>query len=799
MKKRLVNGILLGTAAMLCAGGFAACKGSDGNNGGAEKTQIEEVYESYVAYAEENGKTPLSYEEWLASIKGEKGDKGKDGANGKDGKNGVDGKDGTNGKDGVNGTNGKDGKDGADGKTPYIGANGNWWIGETDTGVKAAGKDGTNGVDGTNGTNGTNGKDGDKGEDGRNGLSAYELYLKYHPEYTKSEQEWLQDLAAGYLHSVKITLDSDGGEISETNLVTAFGSFVKISEPRKNGYDFVGWNLNGTIIDTNTYVFFADCTLKAVWKASEEVVVSFNPDGGVVSVAQITVEYGKEYTLPVPSKEKQTFAGWFYENTEIAQSGVWNYTHENIELTAKWNKTNIYANLSVDEAYGAVEKSKVTLAIGDYYSLPVPSSLQEGKIFQGWYYGDEKVTDADGKSFKKCLWDSTVTLTAAYYTEIGTIYQFMDLAGKDLTGDYIITNDLDFKGLGVNYINSLSGTFDGGGHTLKNFVLSTGATFSAYSGLFREVKTDSKICNLFLENISCNEEYASGLAGITNGGNICIENIAIKNSFNNTMQSVLVGLVARRTESQKEEIVTLNNITVSESGKQALALGIYSQRPQKIRKEGFSDACYTNDYYPSIKISGFYVDGQANKRGGAAGLLYEIEYSYTAQNYHTIVQYGKITIANFVLEMDIENGIISKKEYDINNNCGYWGNIFVQKSEIHSKTTTAWGGVDELCDSIHTGTTQNWGAKKSVRCIDTGAEIGSYDLGTISSSIILYPDANEVYTYYSSSGTQATFKGSELIEKNLFISMLGFEETIWNLENIDIKNGIYPTIRKAEQ
>lgn len=129
----------------------------------------------------------------------------------------------------------------------------------------------------------------------------------------------------------------------------------------------------------------------------------------------------------------------------------------------------------------------------------------------------------------------------------------------------------------------------------------------------------------------------------------------------------------------------------------------------------------------------------------------------------------------------------------------YFCNITVQKSEIHSKTTTAWGGVDELCDSIHTGTTQNWGAKKSVRCIDAGAEIGSYDLETISSSIILYPDANEVYTYYSSSGTQGTFKGSELIDKNLFVSMLGFDETIWNLENIDIKNGIYPTIRKAEQ
>ena len=32
MKKKVFNGILLGTAAMLCAGGFAACKGADGKN-----------------------------------------------------------------------------------------------------------------------------------------------------------------------------------------------------------------------------------------------------------------------------------------------------------------------------------------------------------------------------------------------------------------------------------------------------------------------------------------------------------------------------------------------------------------------------------------------------------------------------------------------------------------------------------------------------------------------------------------------------------------------------------------------
>ena len=40
-------------------------------------------------------------------------------------------------------------------KTPFIGDNGNWWIGEEDTNVPAQGEKGKDGKDGTNGTNGT--------------------------------------------------------------------------------------------------------------------------------------------------------------------------------------------------------------------------------------------------------------------------------------------------------------------------------------------------------------------------------------------------------------------------------------------------------------------------------------------------------------------------------------------------------------------------------------------------------------------------------------------------------------------
>ena len=64
-----------------CALGFAACGDNSAQNGNSDSGQtqpaeIEAVYAQYVAYAEEKGDTPLSYEEWLVSIKGEQGEPG---------------------------------------------------------------------------------------------------------------------------------------------------------------------------------------------------------------------------------------------------------------------------------------------------------------------------------------------------------------------------------------------------------------------------------------------------------------------------------------------------------------------------------------------------------------------------------------------------------------------------------------------------------------------------------------------------------------------------------------------------
>ena len=103
-----------------------------------------------------------------------------DGRDGADGKDGVDGKDGANGKDGVDGKDGTDGAQGAPGLTPSIGGNGNWWLGNTDTGVRAAGTTGATGAAGAAGATGATGaagRNGTDGKDGKDGVGIREVSL----------------------------------------------------------------------------------------------------------------------------------------------------------------------------------------------------------------------------------------------------------------------------------------------------------------------------------------------------------------------------------------------------------------------------------------------------------------------------------------------------------------------------------------------------------------------------------------------------------------------------------------------
>lgn len=143
--------------------GSGGTSGSDGEDGvSITKAEINSDGELVLTFSDGNTTN-------VGKVVGEDGVDGEDGSDGITPHIGGNGNwwigssdtgvkaEGKDGADGSNGSNGVDGKDGSDGVTPHIGDNGNWWLGSSDTGVKAEGKDG---IDGNNGSNGVDGEDG---------------------------------------------------------------------------------------------------------------------------------------------------------------------------------------------------------------------------------------------------------------------------------------------------------------------------------------------------------------------------------------------------------------------------------------------------------------------------------------------------------------------------------------------------------------------------------------------------------------------------------------------------------------
>lgn len=218
------------------------------------------------------------------------------------------------------------GDPGVDGKTPYI-KNGNWWIGDTDTGIKAEGTDGENG---TNGTNGENGKDGTNGKDGKDGVGVVNSYIddNYHLWIVLSDGTKID---AGYVGvevpstpTAKLTVvfkDYDG-TVLKTQEVNSGDSATAPADPFRDGYVFAGWDKDyskitiDTVI-TATYTKISDPTIKvsnvsatAGQTIQVPVVIMNNPG---VAGATITISYDSALTLSTASNG-EAFSALQYSN-----------------------------------------------------------------------------------------------------------------------------------------------------------------------------------------------------------------------------------------------------------------------------------------------------------------------------------------------------------------------------------------------------------------------------------------------------------------------------------------------------
>ena len=111
MKKKF--GLLI---APLFVASFLASCGSNNTPATSRDPDIEKVYAAYVADAESKGDKPLSYEEWLKTVKGEPGPQGPQGTQGPQGPQGPQGSEGPQGPQGPAGSEGPQGPQGTQGE-----------------------------------------------------------------------------------------------------------------------------------------------------------------------------------------------------------------------------------------------------------------------------------------------------------------------------------------------------------------------------------------------------------------------------------------------------------------------------------------------------------------------------------------------------------------------------------------------------------------------------------------------------------------------------------------------------------
>ena len=170
-----------------------------------------------------------------------------------------------------------------------------------------------------------------------------------------------------------------------TQTVLEGSTATKPTNPTKEGYNFVGWYLDGVLFDFSTEIT-SDTVLVAKWEAKEltpSYTVTFM-NGSVVSETK-TVEEGKTVAKPTnPTKEGYTFVGWYLDGTAFDFSTK---ITSNTILTAEWKEVEKTPTYKVTFVNGSNVYKTETIEEGSVVTEPTDPT-KEGYPFVGWYQDD---------------------------------------------------------------------------------------------------------------------------------------------------------------------------------------------------------------------------------------------------------------------------------------------------------------------------------------------------------------------------------------------------------------------------
>lgn len=208
-----------------------------------------------------------------------------------------------------------------------------------------------------------------------------------------------QDAHTLYAHwtknitTVTVTLNANGGTVSTGSIDLSIGGiYGDLPTPTREGYSFLGWYdaaKDGNAITASTKVTNSNPhSIFAYWKeVATDITVTFNPNGGTVSIGSKTVKTGGIYGSPWPSTATRagySFNGWYtsLEGGTVVTATTTVTEKVSHTLFAHWTPNNITVTFNPNG--GSVSPTTKSYTVGGTYT-EMPNPTRDGYEFDGWY------------------------------------------------------------------------------------------------------------------------------------------------------------------------------------------------------------------------------------------------------------------------------------------------------------------------------------------------------------------------------------------------------------------------------
>lgn len=701
----------------------------------------------------------------------------------------------TNGVDGEQGIQGVPGEDGHT-PVITIGENGNWYIDGEDTGVLAEGVQGPQGEPGEDGQDGIDGEDGlsayeiyikyhpeytgteeewledlvngDLREEytvtfQTNGGSTIEpQYVKYGRLVTRPADDptrtgylfdgWylgaelfpfnsyqvyddLTLLAHWKSMNINLTLDANGGNVEYNTKTVTYGVDYVLPTPTRDNYTFDGWYLDDSLLCPISGVWTfskVDITLKARWAGTEADITFASDDNIEVDNTPITLAYGEDYTLPVPTiLTGDKFIGWADASGEL----VTDETGKSLKPSEFKTNTELHA----------------------VYYVPVTTPNQLLNLCTA-EAGDERLTrtyvlqnDLDFTGLaNESIYNFTGVFDGNGFDIIGLEKPLFGSAGRtDVTCDDDIeirnVNLVDFSG--ESFVNQVleCNTFTIDGVTIESFVKDD-QNYCHMNGIVKTIGrgTDSPYMapnDFYMTDCHINDEFVtieSGLVYELNGSeNVNLLNCSVKSD---TKQSAFIS----------QDLFSSSNY-----------LGTNSSKPSPIQV--------------NISYCSNYGNTQNLMKAAAIDYYYYLNqyYRYQEININNVSNYGDVADALFVNCKNNITGEIRDR---------------TQKSFSIEKVLNFGSCVSFVDIETNSSNSDYQSNLKEAFCLNSCFNAGS----TSSASFNITSSVTNNYQFVPLAGIEDSGAFSvtnySQINSDFFINTLGLDSERWNLSYINIQD-----------